>query len=230
MTHDSSWDNFIKNSKHYKEMLSFVNSQTDICPEKENVFRFLNCNLSSIKCIILGMDPYPSVYDDSGVARPVATGRAFEVANVKCFTDKYKQSSLSNIFKTLCYYKFGKKYSIEELREKFKDLDYKYINTRYWFDDMERQGIMFLNATLTTKISKAGAHISEWSDFMDELITYINNNSDCMWLIWGDVALSRVKGLVDEKKIIYSCHPASRANNNFIEDCCFKKVKGINWF
>ena len=36
---------------------------------------------------------------------------AFEVYNIDRWTDKYRQSSLANIFKALCFYKYNKKYS-----------------------------------------------------------------------------------------------------------------------
>lgn len=230
MEYHKSWEKFVKSSVHFSEMLHFVETIEDICPLKDKVFRFLNCDLDNVKCIILGMDPYPSTYVKDGKILPVATGRAFEVANVDKFTDKYKQQSLSNIFKALCYYKFGKKYSIDELRDDSLASKITFLKVRDWFDKMEEEGVLFLNATLTTIIGKSGAHVDKWTDFMNELIRYINSNIDCKWLIWGNVALNRVNGLVDDKNIVYSCHPASRQNNNFVEDCCFKKVRIINWF
>lgn len=230
MAYDVSWDNFIKNSKFYKKMTNFVDETDNICPSKENVFLFMKSKLKDIKCVILGMDPYPSTYIDNGKELPVATGRAFEVANIDKFTDRYKQQSLSNIFKALCYYRFGKIYSIRELREEKLSSKIKYINIHDWFDSMEENGVLFLNATLTTLKGKSGAHIDRWTDFMNEVIKYICDNSKCKWLIWGNVALKRISGIVDDKDIIFSCHPASRQNNNFVEDCCFKKVKNIEWF
>lgn len=230
MEYHKSWKKFIESSIHFDKMLHFVESTDNICPLKDKVFRFLDCDLDNVKCIILGMDPYPSTYMKDGKTLPVATGRAFEVANVYKFTDRYKQQSLSNIFKTLCYYKFGKKYSMEELRSDAMTSKITFLKTSDWFDEMEREGVIFLNATLTTIVGKSGAHIDKWTDFMNELIRYIDSNVSCKWLIWGNVALNRVKGLVADKNIVYSCHPASRQNNSFVEDCCFKKVKDINWF
>lgn len=230
MKHDISWDNFIYKSKYFGEMLKFIDTTKNICPVKDNVFRFMNSNLNNVKCVILGMDPYPSTYIKDGQRLPVATGRSFEVANIESFIDKYKQQSLANIFKALCYYKFGIKYTMGELRTYEISSKIKYIKTHEWFDQMENKGVMFLNATLTTIIGKSGAHINIWTDFMNELIRYINDNSTCKWLIWGNVALNRVKGLVSDNKIVYSCHPASRTNNNFIEDCCFQKIENIQWF
>ena len=165
-----------------------------------------------------------------GEVLPVATGRAFEVADVDRWTDKYKQSSLSNIFKALCFYKFGKKYSMQELRDLELDDKIDFENIHDWFDAMEKSGVIFLNATLTTLEGRSGAHINIWQDFMNELITYINNNSNCSWLIWGSNALNRVKDIVDNDKIIYSCHPASRVKNDFIENNCFLKASKIMWY
>ena len=251
MNYNKSWEFFIKESIYLEDMKRFVENSKDICPTKENVFRFLNSNFNDIKCIILGMDPYPSTYNKNDKIFPVATGRAFEVANIDYFTDKYKQVSLANIFKALFVYKIeidgkssisGTKQTnvkgleklanptMDDLRFYFKDVDKEELNIHKWFDNMERQGVLFLNSTLTTKIGKAGAHINIWKDFMDELIKYINKHLNCHWLIWGDKALNRVKDIVNDKNIIYSCHPASRVNNNFVEDCCFKKVKEITWF
>lgn len=231
MNYHKSWENFINNSKYLKSMLDFIENTRNICPEKEKVFRFFTCDISRVKYIILGMDPYPSTYINSENEEvPVATGRAFEVANIDEFTDKYKQSSLANIFKALCYYKFGKKNSMEELREIFKNEKASFINTHYWFDEMERRGVIFLNATLTTLVGESGAHISEWNNFMNELINYIVENFSCIWLIWGDKAMDRISGIVDKDNIIYSCHPASRVKNDFIENNCFKKANKIEWF
>lgn len=209
-------------------MQDFVDSEKNLCPEKKDVFRFLNNDLNNIKCVILGMDPYPSTYTYKGIEHPVATGRAFEVKNVDLWTDKYKQKSLLMIFKSLCFMKFGKEFSVSDLRTSVSKENFRYINIHDWFDSMEKSGVVFLNATLTTSIGKSNAHKNIWKDFMNELIEYINT-FDCMWLIWGQDAYSRVKDLVDDKKIIYTCHPATRVNNTFVKDCVFSKIKSIKW-
>lgn len=230
MYYHNSWKNFIDKSIYLNEMIAFVDSTKDLCPIKENVFRFFNCDLSNAKYIVLGMDPYPSTFEKDGKILPVATGRAFEVMNIDRWTDKYRQVSLSIIFKALCYYKFNKSYSMVELRTLANKGEISFINTHKWFDEMETRGVIFLNSTLTTVIGSSGAHISKWTNFINELILFINKNSNCSWLIWGNNALDRVKDIVSSDKIIYSCHPASRVNNDFITNNCFKKAKGVDWF
>ena len=134
------------------------------------------------------------------------------------------------MFLDLCYYRFNKKYSMEELRILANNGNIDFINTHQWFDAMEDRGVMFLNASLTTIFGKSGSHIGIWNNFMNELINYIIKNADCFWLIWGNIALERVKDIVDYNRIIYSCHPASRTNNDFIENNCFIKANKICWF
>lgn len=230
MNYHNSWKKFIDNSIYLNEMIAFVDSTKDLCPLKENVFRFFNCDLSNAKYIVLGMDPYPSTFKKDGKTLPVATGRAFEVMNIDRWTDKYRQVSLAMIFKALCYYKFNKSYSMEELRILANKGEINFINTHDWFDTMENRGVIFLNSTLTTIVGSSGAHIGKWTNFINELIFFINENSECHWLIWGNNALDRVKDIVSRDKIIYSCHPASRDNNDFILNNCFKKAKEVDWF
>ena len=230
MDYHISFEKFVKNSLYLKNMQDFVANANNICPEKEKVFRFLNCNVSNAKCVILGMDPYFTTYVKESKTIPVATGRAFEVGNIDYWTDKYKQTSLSNIFKALCKIKFKKIYKMEELRKIVNKDNFKYYNIHDWFDDMEKQGVIFLNASLTTLVGKSGAHEKIWKDFVDELINYIVTiNKNIKWLIWGEAARKRVSDIVFDKNIIYTCHPASRVKNTFVNDCCFDKIKNIKW-
>lgn len=228
--HHNSWDKFLKDSKELDKTLKSLNSLENICPLKNNVFRFLNTNLSIVKCIILGMDPYPSTYLLNKKKVPVATGRAFEISNSEYFTDKYKQSSLTNIFKALWYYKYNEILSKKEIIDKIKERSLENLKIKDWFDRMESKGVIFLNATLTVKEGKPNSHKKLWNPFMNELMAYLSSYKDIKWLIWGQTAYDRVLPYIDIKNIVYSCHPSARANNDFVKDCCFKKVNNIIWF
>ena len=65
----------------------------NINPEPENVLRFLNNDLSNIKVVILGQDPYPE--------KGRATGRSFEVGDLHSWNDKFRQVSLKNIIRLI---------------------------------------------------------------------------------------------------------------------------------
>lgn len=220
MNINDSWKQFIENSKYYGEMLDFISKEKDIAPTKDKVFRFFNCDLNKCKEIVLGMDPYPSTYVKDGKILPVATGRSFEVENVEKWTDKYKQKSLMMMFKAFCYQKYEKDLPIQELRKLINEENFKYINIHDWFDKKEKEGTIFLNATLTTKINSSNSHYKIWEKFMNELISYIVSiNPNIKWHIWGEEAYNRIKELVPIDMIYKTCHPASRVNNNFVKEC-----------
>ena len=230
MKYHKSFENFINNSKYLNKMMEFISTCDNLCPKVNNVFRFLNCDLSKTKCIILGMDPYSSTYDNNGKIEPVATGRAFELANITYWTEPHKQMSLTQIFKALINLKYGSIYDINTIRNIVNKENFKYLNIHDWFDAMEEEGVIFLNATLTTIVNKSGAHVKIWKDFMDELFRYIvNENKSITWMIWGESAKKRISGIVDNNNIVYTCHPAARQNNTFVKDCTFKIVKSIKW-
>ena len=215
-------------------------------PSFENVFRFAKIDLNNIKYIILGMDPYPSYFFKGNKIYPIATGRSFEISNKTSFLDKISQKSIINILKTLYYDKFKIEKDIFFLRNNIIEFDninkYKnfhsndnnkkiyILNIKNWFDFTEMQGVLWLNATLTVSPNSPNSHKKIWSKFIDELMKYIIKNIDVKFILFGNDAYLRVKNIVDDKKIIRTCHPATRVNNTFIKDDCFKYMKNINFY
>lgn len=217
-----------------KEIKNEINKIDDILsrekyyPLENEVLRFATCDLNNTSCIILGMDPYPSEYkNDEGNIYPIATGRSFEVRSINSWTDKYSQTSLQNILKSLYYMRYKKKENISYIKKKIIDREFNIIPISKLWEDKK---MIWLNATLTVVPHKSGSHEKYWSYFMDELIKYIvEKNHNIIWLIWGDNARNRIKDLVPKDKIKYTCHPASRVKNNFVEACPFQYIKDIEW-
>ena len=101
-----SWINFINNNKIKKELEKIETLiGNNYFPNKENILRFLSQDLNNLKCIIVGMEPYPTSYYEDGKEIPMATGRSFEVSILKGkdWNYKIKQSSLRNI---LIFFRF----------------------------------------------------------------------------------------------------------------------------
>ena len=172
----------------------------------------------------------------SPLERPVATGRSFEVANVDSWFQKFKQASLTNILKSLYYLKYNKEENIEKIRNEIKEDKFKILPPHEWFDKMEEEGVLFLNATLTVKKNKPNSHTAIWKNFMDDLIKYIcdfDKEKNITWLLWGKNAYDRVcDALKDENekpKIIFKVHPASRVKNDFVVNNGFSEIKNIKW-
>ena len=99
------------------------------------------------------------------------------------------------------------------------------FDVKSFFDLTEKQGVIWLNAILTVEANKPNSHENIWKDFMDELIKFIINNYDIKWVVWGNVAKNRI--IKYTNNIIYSCHPASRVKNDFVENNSFKYMEDI---
>ena len=92
-----SWNDFIYDNNNLQELQNIENAISkykEYFPLNDKVFRFLENDLSAVKYIVLGMDPYPSYYVENGTIIPIATGRSFEVSNIKSWKQKFKQKGL----------------------------------------------------------------------------------------------------------------------------------------
>lgn len=196
-------------------------------PEAVNVLRFLTQDLRQVKCIILGMDPYPSWYEKNNKILPVATGKSFEVGNIESWQQKFKQSSLRNILKTIYLNETGEKIGLQELRNKLKNHEVAISEPHEWFDSLQRQGVIFLNATLTVQPGIADSHTKLWADIMTEVIQYIDSDHDIKWLLFGNKAQERIITAIGDKENIFKCcHPRLA---EFVDENIFQHVPGIDW-
>lgn len=86
----------------------------------------------------------------------------------------------------------------------------------YW----AAQGVLLLNASLTTRVGKANAHVNIWKEFTDELIRYISHDDTCgpvdslIFMLWGNFAQKK-EGLINEDCVIYKwLHPSPLAQGS----------------
>lgn len=83
-----------------------------------------------------------------------------------------------------------------------------------------KQGVLLLNASLTTSVGKTNAHAKIWKPFTDELIKYISHDSKCgpvdslIFMLWGKYAKEKMK-IINEDCIIYTwIHPSPLAQSS----------------
>ena len=90
-----SWNEFIHNNKEIiRRVIDQIKMNEILTPKNpRKVFRFLTRDLTKVKVVILGQDPYPQ--------KNVATGRAFEINEINKWEDILNNSSLLNILKSL---------------------------------------------------------------------------------------------------------------------------------
>ena len=200
----------------------------NFCPLKENIFKFARMDLKNLKYVIVGMEPYPTTYETLvETLVPVATGRSFEVGTINSWTEKYKQSSLRNILKTIYYNETGNYKTLSDIRTEILTKKFEIEDYKDWFNDMEAQGVMFLNATLTVETNIVGSHEKFWREFMKKLILFMNEeNKDIKWFLWGKDAQKLILSVIPDCKHINTSHPRIAS---FVYENCFKNALDVEW-
>lgn len=225
---NNCWDNFFTKEIEDEIVKIFNEIGNEYFPDKKSIFRFTNLDLNKVKYIILGMDPYPSFYiDENNNEVPIATGRSFEVSNLKNWNSNFRQISLKNIVKTIYLNEKEKIKSWNLIKDEINNHSFLIKQPEGWFNSLESQGIMFLNVSLTVEPNNPGSHIKIWENFMNKLIIYIDSyNPNIKWISWGNESFNRISNIIDSDKIIKGVHPR---NNSFIIGNSLKEIKGINF-
>lgn len=223
------WEKFISDDEVSTEIAKIEDflSGKEYYPPEEEVLRFLEVPTDTLTNIIVGMDPYPSwdeIHD-----RPQATGRCFEVSELfdAGWEHKIKQSSLRNILKAIHYNETGENPPLAQLREKISSGAFEIASPGQWFPRMEKQGVLFLNASLTVSPGLPGSHAQIWEQFENLLAEYILQVSpDARWHLWGNVAQERFSGIVPKESIAACCHPRLAG---FVLDNTLKLASEVDW-
>ena len=143
---DKSWLSLFSSSQEVLESIFSAVSEAPYLPENERVLRFSRMPLSSVRVVILGQDPYPQP--------GAATGRSFEVGTVSSWTQPFRQSSLRNILRAIYAAYEGEPLAWSAVREKIARGEFRILPPDRLWDDLEAQGVLFLNAYLTVAPGK----------------------------------------------------------------------------
>ncbi len=186
---ESSWLEVLKDEfqKDYiKKLKEFLVKEKregkTILPKGSLWFNALNSTpLDSVKVVIIGQDPYPTIGHSHGLCFSV-------LPNVKPLP-----KSLINIYNEL-----------------LNDLGINNFHTGY-LQPWANQGVLLLNAVLTVEAGKPNSHKGKgWEIFTDKIIEIINKKlNNIVFILWG--AYAQKKGLsidMDRHHIIKSPHPS----------------------
>jgi uracil-DNA glycosylase len=128
----------------YKHLKERSRKGHKIAPLSSNVFRcFRETPLTELKAIMMGMCPYHTEIGGEFVADGLLMG---------CSVTNKIQPSLENFYK-----------GVE--REMHNGLNLSYFKNPD-VDYLAKQGVLMMNAALTTEINKAGSHIAIWEPFI----------------------------------------------------------------
>jgi len=206
-----SWEPIFEkwNSEIMENLKIYDNPLVKIYPPKEKIFKVFSMDVSSIKIVFLGQDPYHG--------NGQANGLAFSVNN-----DCQIPPSLQNIYK--------------ELRNEFpeKNYDFSHGNLERWFIE---ENIFLLNSSLTVEESKPGSHMKLWSMITDDIIKFIyDNNKNCIFLLLGNFAKTKLKFIENNNgRSVIGTHPSPlSAYRGFFNSNIFKVIDEklgfeVNW-
>jgi len=164
-----------------------INSLVDVDevrPRRGSWFEaFRRVKPADIKIVLIGQDPYYT--DDKRTGIPMANGMSFSVTPGSAIP-----KSLLNI--------------MQELRSDV-GATLEAGDLSHWAD----QGVLLLNASLTTVLGQAGAHRREWKNFRSKLITFLNKREDpIVFILWGNDAIALKDVLHPRHITIQSAHPS----------------------
>ena len=149
-----TWDDIIKpffDKGGFDPIYEFLKSESKrgkkIAPLSNDVYRcFQETPIDDLKVVLLGMCPYHTLFD----GRPVADGLL-----MGCSVTGKLQPSLEQFYNAL-----------EE--DLYNGLNLR-INKHPDVSYLAHQGVLMLNAALTTEINKAGSHLKIWEPFIKHI-------------------------------------------------------------
>lgn len=160
-----------------------------IAPLSANVFRaFKETPLTDLKVVMIGMCPYHTAINGNPVADGLLMG---------CSITGKLQPSLEKFYEGL-------------EKELYNGVNLHYTKTPD-VSYLAKQGVLMINAALTTEINKAGSHIELWKPFIEYMFENVFQYAGVPIIFLGKDA-SRYKKLCSPMTWYFvTTHPASAA-------------------
>jgi uracil-DNA glycosylase len=163
-----------------------------IAPLSSNVFRaFRETSLDDLKVVMIGMCPYHTMKSGICVADGLLMG---------CSITNTLQPSLEQFYGAL-------------ERELHNGLNLKYEKTPD-VSYLAKQGVLMLNAALTTEINKAGSHIVLWEPFTKYLFEHVLDTAGVPFIFLGKDAAKYERYVPPFTWSFTLSHPASASYKN----------------
>lgn len=161
-----------------------LRAETDVRPRRGLWFEALRkVTPQEVRVVLLGQDPYHG--EDHGIQQ--AHGLAFSVPD-----GVRPPPSLRNI-----------------LKEMESDLGHPSRGSGGNLSAWAEQGVLLLNASLTTRGGQAGAHARQWHPFTQKLIEYLGTRPDpLVFILWGGHAQKHRPEIGPQHVVIASAHPS----------------------
>lgn len=191
----SGWSAHLKGfllSQDFKNILDYLVDESQngrhFTPRIKQLFRaFEECPYKDLKVIFLMQDPYPHLMNGVTVADGIP---------MSCSNTQVIQPSLKYVFQEI---------ESQMYPEGGYDRD---LDLKRW----SNQGILLLNAAMTTTVGKTGTHYGIWQPFIVYVLDYLGwNNPGLIYAFLGKKAQEYMGGMPSNNWKFTASHPASAA-------------------
>lgn len=164
------WVNVVDLEQADSIMKKLISSKDKVCPEIKNIFKaFRLCSFHNLRVVIIGMDPYPDLYN----GKPRATGIAF--ANSSEIPEKDYSPSLKILMESVINF----------------TIPHQIVTFDSSLEKWEEQGVLLLNSALSCKQGEIGSHTLLWRPFLKSLLTNLSEHTTgIIYVLMGNDAQS----------------------------------------
>jgi uracil-DNA glycosylase len=198
-------------SKECDDIYEFLKKESKrgkkIAPLSPNVYRcFRETPLNDVKVVMMGMCPYHTFLNDTPVADGLLMG---------CSVTGKLQPSLEKFYE-----------GVE--KDVYNGLNLKHTKTPD-VSYLAKQGVLMVNAALTTEMNKAGSHIKLWEPFTKYLLEEVLAPTGVPYIFLGKDASVYQKYLPPFSWSFVTSHPASASykQTDWDTEGVFTKVNKI---
>lgn len=221
----SSWKPFFTEKREILESILETVQKEPHNPADALLFRFAQTDLSRVRVVVLGQDPYPQP--------GAATGRSFEVAGLTSWQGAIRQTSLRNLVRAIYQAYAGELLPWRDVQARIADGRFPLLPPDRLWDALEAQGALFLNAYFSCRPGEPLSHKRLWEPFTRALIAYLDaqRGRDAAWFLWGTDA-RRLGADVVLGRHYESRHPmmADSRPGGFFQNPCFSETwDEIDW-
>ena len=184
----NEWDMLLEvefQKPYYQELRKFLIQEyqtATVYPNQNDIFNALKyTTYSSVRCVILGQDPYHEPNQAHGLSFSVRKGVRVP-------------PSLRNIY-----------------QEIYTDTGIDNRNMHGELTGWAQQGVLLLNTVLTVRAGSANSHQGKgWERFTDEVIRLLNLREDpIVFLLWGKPSQKKAKLITNPNHLVLcSAHPS----------------------
>jgi uracil-DNA glycosylase len=198
-------------SKECDDIYEFLKKESKrgkkIAPLSPNVYRcFRETSLDDLKVVMMGMCPYHTFYEGVPVADGLLMGCSV-TGRLQPSLEKFYEGVEKDVYNGLNLH-----------HTKTPDVSY-----------LAKQGVLMVNAALTTEMNKAGSHIKLWEPFTKYLLEEVLSTTGVPYIFLGKDASVYQKYIPPFSWSFVTSHPASASykQTDWDTEGVFTKVNKI---